>query len=75
MAWTVNTREPNEAIKFSHPRGALGTYLDLITKIDNDANNDNKKTAPFIDAVFELANSKDLHLLLPFVTITLPEEN
>jgi len=79
MTWTVNTREPDAAVKFSHPRDALGAYLDSITKNDNDNDDDddddNKKTASLIEAVFELADPEELHHSLPFVTIALPEEN
>eukprot|EP00592_Proboscia_alata_P007431 CAMPEP_0194357646 /NCGR_PEP_ID=MMETSP0174-20130528/5103_1 /TAXON_ID=216777 /ORGANISM="Proboscia alata, Strain PI-D3" /LENGTH=578 /DNA_ID=CAMNT_0039127759 /DNA_START=131 /DNA_END=1867 /DNA_ORIENTATION=+ len=79
MTWTVNTKEPDAAVKFSHPRDALGAYLDSITKNDNDDDDDddeeNKKTASLIEAVLELADPEELHHSLPFVTIGLPEEN
>jgi len=70
MTWTVNTREPDAAIKFRHPREAVGAYLGAI---DND-DNDNKKTAALIEAVFKLADPEELSHALPFVTIALPEE-
>jgi len=79
MTWTVNTKEPDAAVKFSHPRDALGAYLDSITKNDNadddDDDEENKKTASLIEAVLELADPEELHHSLPFVTIGLPEEN
>ena len=80
MTWTVNTREPDAAVKFSHPRDALGSYLDSIDNNDNDDDDDddgdeNKKTASLIEAVFELADPEELNHSLPFVTIALPEKN
>ena len=62
MTWTVNTREPDAAVKFSHPRDALGSYLDSIDNNDNDDDDDddeNKKTASLIEAVFELADPEE----------------
>jgi len=74
MTWTVNTREPEAAINFRHPREAVGAYLDASID-NNDDNDDNTKTAALIEAVFALADPEELNHSLPFVTITLPEEH
>lgn len=77
MTWTVNSREPEAAIRFRHPREAVGAYLAASSdnNDDNDDDNDdNTKTAALIEAVFALADPEELNHSLPFVTITLPEE-
>jgi len=64
MTWTVNTREPDAASKFHHPRDAVGPYL-----------RENEDTANMFTAVFELANPEELDYIIPFVTIALPNED